>query len=150
MKHATLLCESELRVKEKGVQVVWCAACKRAISWSLMTDSESPATLFELLYLFFSVKRRNIVYDNGCHFLDYALNRDPQWGEGNDVFVDELHYPNHTCCAGSFDTGVLKETTHLSSFTRSLCCLRIHNPMQVLQTIDSLSETGDEILGMFR
>jgi hypothetical protein len=90
-----------------------------------MTDSESPATLFELLYLFFSVKKRNIVYDSGCHFLDYVLNRDPQWADGSDVVVDELHYPNHTCCAGSFDTGVFKGTFHLSSFARSLCCLRI-------------------------
>ena len=35
-----------------GMQVVWCVACKRAVVWSLLAASQSPATLFQLLYPF--------------------------------------------------------------------------------------------------
>lgn len=71
-----------------------------------MADSESPATLFELLYVFFPANQSmRIVYDNGCNFLQYALNRDPVWAASKRVFVDELHAKGHTNCAASFDTG---------------------------------------------
>lgn len=71
-----------------------------------MADSESPASLFELLYCFFPRQQAiRIVYDNGCNFLQYALNRDPVWAGWVRVFVDELHSKGHVNCAASFDTG---------------------------------------------
>ena len=70
-----------------------------------MSASESPATLFELLYLFFPEAPLRIAYDNGCNFLVYALNRDPVWASRLRVFIDTPHYKGHTGCAGSFNTG---------------------------------------------
>lgn len=71
-----------------------------------MADSESPATLFELLYVFFPQLPMRVVYDSGCNFLQYALNRDPEWAASVRVFVDELHAKGHTNCAASYDTSV--------------------------------------------
>jgi hypothetical protein len=88
-----------------------------------MTDAESPATLFELLYLFFPEEPMRIVYDNGCNFLSYALNRDPAWTAILRAFVDALHFKGHTSCAKSFDTGVGR--AHLLL----LCVLDLHECM---------------------
>ena len=85
--------------------MVWCAACQRAVAWLLMTDSESPATLFELLYLFFPEQPMRIGYDNACNFISYALNRDPAWTALLRAFVDALHFKGHTGCANSFSSG---------------------------------------------
>jgi hypothetical protein len=89
------------------VQIVWCAACRRAVCFSLMPDTESPATLFELLYCFFPQdKKLRISYDNGCQFLSYALNRAPRWAGQVRVMIDELHHHGHKACATSFSTGM--------------------------------------------
>lgn len=88
-----------------SLQAVWCAACKKALAWSLMTDAESPATPFELLYLFFPVLRRRVVYDNSCHLLDYSLNRLPEWTELMQPLIDAFHANGHTSCAQSLNTG---------------------------------------------
>ena len=69
-----------------------------------MACAESPATLFELLYLFFPRAPLRIAYDNGCNFVAYALNRDPAWVAQLQVFIDGLHFPNHKGCADSFNT----------------------------------------------
>ena len=88
------------------MQILWCAMCKRALAWTLMTDAESPSTPFEMLYLFFTPKRRKVVYDNACHLLDYALNRAPEWSADLQPLVDQFHAAGHTSCARSLNTGV--------------------------------------------
>lgn len=89
-----------------GMQVLWCVCCARAIAWSLMADSESPATLFEILYLMFPTDEEiRVTYDNGCNFLNYALNRDPEWAARVRVFIDALHWKCHTKCAEPLSTG---------------------------------------------
>ena len=70
-----------------------------------MTDAESPATVFELLYLFFPLKRRKTVYDNACHLMDFSLNRAPEWTELMQPLIDAFHASGHTSCARSFNTG---------------------------------------------
>lgn len=71
-----------------------------------MADTESPSTLYELLYCFFPPdKKIRISYDNGCQFLAFALNRDPQWAGQLRVMIDELHHHGHKACASSFSTG---------------------------------------------
>lgn len=72
-----------------------------------MADAESPASLFELLYIFFPHLPMRIGYDNACHFLAYALNRDPEWAAMLRVFIDRFHSVNHTACARSFDASAL-------------------------------------------
>ena len=70
-----------------------------------MSEAESPRTLFELLYLFFEHKPRQVVYDNGCNFLDYVLNRDPEYARGMRVYIDAMHFKGHTCGL-ALDTGM--------------------------------------------
>lgn len=71
-----------------------------------MTDAESPASVFEMLYLFFPEMVRDVIYDNACHLLDYGLNRDVEFASKTRPLVDEFHHPGHTSCAASFNTGV--------------------------------------------
>jgi hypothetical protein len=87
-----------------------------------MTDAESPGTLFELLYLFFTAAggMLRVIYDNACNFLNYALNRDPAWAQSVRVFIDALHFKGHTCCATSLDGGVFLELHPCSTTTSSL------------------------------
>lgn len=87
--------------------MIWCVACRCAVAWSLIIDAESPATLFELLYVFFPDLHMRIGYDNACQFLAYALNRDPVWAGSKRVFIDDFHGDNHTACARSFIAGAL-------------------------------------------
>jgi hypothetical protein len=77
------------------VQVFWCVDCQCAVAWSLMANSESLAMLFELLYIFFPDEAIRIAYDNGCNFLSYALNRDPEWAAGVRVMTDTPHFKGH-------------------------------------------------------
>jgi hypothetical protein len=72
-----------------------------------MSDSESSATLFELLYLFCPNEAQNIIHDNGCHFQDYMLNRDPAWSKDKRVFIDKLHYKGHKHCCRSVNAGAV-------------------------------------------
>ena len=81
-----------------------------------MTDSESPGTLFELLYCFLKDlvgRTRKIVYDNGCHLVDYMINRDPAWSKKQRVFIDQLHAANHTSCSPLLSTGVVSSHAKL-------------------------------------
>lgn len=91
-----------------------------------MPDSESPATLFELLYAFLPKdKGIRISYDNGCNFLTYALNRDPVWAASVRVFIDALHFKGHVGCASSFSTGVSQPAT----------CAHVGNYMWLFEAI---------------
>jgi len=61
--------------------------------------------MFELVYLGMLDIPSNIIYDNGCNFLDYMLNRDPEWALDKRVFIDALHAKGHVACACSLNTG---------------------------------------------
>lgn len=77
-----------------------------------MTDAESPGTLFEVIYCYFRDlvnTTRKIVYDNGCHLIEYMLNRDPVWARKQRVFIDELHAPNHSSCSPLLSTGAFQQ-----------------------------------------
>lgn len=56
-----------------------------------------------------------IAYDNGCNFLTYGLNRDPQWIAALRIFIDGLHAKGHTACARSFSVGRFLCATCLQS-----------------------------------
>ena len=113
--------------------MIWCVACQCAVAWSLMADSESPATLFEMLYLLFPTwQSLRVAYDNGCNFLNYVLNRDPRWAAILRVLIDGLHAKGHTACSGTFDTGVRCPDAGIlvmlwcSAMYASRCCKDVH------------------------
>jgi hypothetical protein len=91
------------------LQIVWCAACEAAVSWSLMADSESPSSLFELLVTYFNdgsfhlQNQMRVVYDNACNFMTYGLNRDPEFMKGIDAVTDGFHgTKGHPKCSKGF------------------------------------------------
>lgn len=80
--------------------------CKRPTGFFLMADAESPAPVFEFLYVFMPPDmRKRVAYDNGCNLLRYALNRDPRFVAMLLVLIDAFHAPNHHACAAAFNTG---------------------------------------------
>lgn len=111
------------------MQVVWCAICQGAAAWSLMADAESPATMFELMYLGLPDVESDTIYDNGCALLSYMLNRDPAWASNKRVFIDALHAKGHVACASSLDTGAapyfIDETWMRAFLPRTLCVVRV-------------------------
>ena len=91
-----------------------------------MADSESPATLFELLYVFFAFFHMlRVIYDNACNLLAYMLNRDAEWASQHEVYIDGLHAKGHIGCAASFDTGVLAPHFHFLCYR--VCALSVAN-----------------------
>jgi hypothetical protein len=94
-----------------GVQIIWCSICKCAVCWSLMTNAESPRTLFDLLYCFFPEQKMRVAYDNECNFLSYALNRAPAWTSNAHVYIESLYKKGHVKCADRLDTGAVFKRT---------------------------------------
>jgi hypothetical protein len=94
-----------------GVQIIWCSKGECAVCSSLMTNAESPRTLFDLLYCFFPEQKMRVVYDNGCNFLSYAWNRVPAWTSNVHVYIDSLHKKDHVKCADGLDTGAVFKCT---------------------------------------
>ena len=102
---------------------MWCSGCKRAVAWSLMTDAESPRTLFELLYLYFGdFEKLRIVYDNACNFLAFCLNRDAEWSRRLRTFVDALHWQGHTGCSANLNTGTFLRCL-IGQLMQVNCCI---------------------------
>lgn len=64
-----------------------------------MKDAESPRTLFEAIYVHWPEPPEVVVYDNNCHAMTYALNREPAWFKDVQWVIDATHFPGHTGCA---------------------------------------------------
>ena len=88
-----------------GVFVLHCLDCAACIGFHMMPSSESPRTLFEILFTRWPTAPEVVVYDNGCHAHAYALNREPEWASNTFYVIDKLHYRGHTACSSSYDIG---------------------------------------------
>lgn len=93
------------RLLVPGLMIVWCACCGKAVLFSLMTDSESPRTVFELLYTHCSVAPSRFQFDNGCNVHRYALHREPNFFKSTQFLVDHLHFAGHKNCSLAYSTG---------------------------------------------
>jgi hypothetical protein len=65
-----------------------------------------------------SIRNKAIIYDAGCKLLDYGLNREVAYILEADIFIDKLHYKNHTMCSRGFD---LKEYMWMDSINSVVC-----------------------------
>lgn len=54
-----------------------------------------------------------VVYDNGCHLHDYALNRDPRFFRDTKFLIDRLHADNHVACSSGYDIRTYNESAEL-------------------------------------
>ena len=87
-----------------------------------MRDAESPRTLFEAIYLHWPFPPKVVVYDNSCHAMTYALNREPEWFKDVQWVIDATHFPGHIGCAFSFD---IKRQPCLSHLNSQICEQRV-------------------------
>lgn len=85
------------------MQIISCVKCKRVVLFSLMADAESPRTLFDLVLTRF--EKLAASYDNGCNFLHFFLNREPEIHESVDVYIDVMHHRGHVKCLPTYRTG---------------------------------------------
>ena len=65
----------------------------------LLSDTESPASVFNALRLFWPEAPRCLVYDNCCNEHDYCLNREAAWFKDTEFYIDNPHFKTHTAAA---------------------------------------------------
>ena len=63
-----------------------------------------------------------LVYDNSCHAMSYALNRESAWFKNVQWVIDAVHFPGHTGCAYAFD---IKRQPLLSRLNSQICEQRV-------------------------
>lgn len=95
-----------------------------------MKDAESPRTLFEAIYVHWPEPPEVVVYDNSCHAMTYALNREPAWFKHVQWVIDATHFPGHTGCAYAFD---IKRQPCLSRLNSQICEQRVRLPCVVAE-----------------
>lgn len=71
--------------------------------FELLSQVESPKTLFDIIMSKFHRCPRIIIYDNACNFVLYAMKREPSFFKNMLPFIDRLHCPSHINCSGGFN-----------------------------------------------
>lgn len=101
--------ESQCRKKEHRHKVtrrltygVFIFVCEhqKCYGFHIMREPEGRKDLFTILYEYMPAEVLNgliIVYDFGCNFREYTLNREPMLFQNTQVFIDRFHYFNHKC-----------------------------------------------------
>lgn len=98
-----------------GVFVMHCLKCSECIGFHMMPSSESPRTLFEVLFTRWPVAPSVVVYDNGCNAHTYVLNREPDWCKDTLYVVDKLHYKGHVACSIGYNIAEYEDLAKLNS-----------------------------------
>lgn len=93
------------RLLVPGLMIIWCTCCAKVVLFALMLDSESPRTIFDLLYTHFSTAPRRFQFDNGCNVHRYALHREPTFFKHTQFLIDKLHFAGHTNCSAAYSSG---------------------------------------------
>jgi hypothetical protein len=86
-----------------GIMLVCCphGIC---LAFETMNSSESPESVFRILYSrVMSWHHKTIIYDAGCRLVEYILHREPNMLNHLDIFIDRLHYKNHSSCSSSYN-----------------------------------------------
>lgn len=105
-----------------GLFFVYCLDCNNCVGFVAMPDAESPRTLFEVIYVHWPTQPEVVVYDNSCHAMTYALNREPEWFKSVVWIIDATHFPGHTGCAHSFN---IKRHPTLAKLNSQICEQRV-------------------------
>ena len=108
-----------------GLFFVYCLDCQKCVGFVAMKDAGSPRTLFEAVYVHWPEPPEVVVYDNSCHAMTYALNREPAWFKDVQWVIDATHFPGHTGCAYAFD---IKRQPCLLRLNSQICEQRVRLP----------------------
>ena len=79
-------------------------------------EREGRRYVFALIFRFFRVCPRQIMYDFACSLEETALNREPRFFENARISSDTFHASNHKC-AKSFNWGLVKDVPTVKSST---------------------------------
>lgn len=94
----------------RRAQVMSCAGCGRIVNLSMMSDAESPQTVWAIAASQLPEGPKVMVYDNGCNLSLYIYNRDPGMMRDLRIYIDRLHFRGHKRCLDYYDTGALPAT----------------------------------------
>ena len=87
-----------------GLMIMTCACPQKIVyGFSLMTSSESPQMIFDVIMSRFPQNYSpQIIYDNACKFKEFGLNRETRRFMQIQITCDRFHESNHTSCGKSF------------------------------------------------
>ena len=90
-----------------GMFVASCLSCGRIQGFEAMKRGESARNPFEFVMTRCEKVPAIQLYDNGCNYVAFALNREPKLfaGTSNHIVIDKLHYVNHVNCNKTFNCG---------------------------------------------
>ncbi|GIL68946.1 hypothetical protein Vafri_22208 [Volvox africanus] len=98
-----------------GLFLIHCLRCFTCVGFHLMSQHESPQTLFEVLYTRWQAAPRLVVYDNSCHGHTYFLNREPAWVRDTRFLIDKMHFKGHSGCCEAYDIAKYPELSKYNS-----------------------------------
>ena len=87
-----------------GLMIMTCACPQKIVyGFSLMTSSESPQMIFDVIMPRFPQNYSpQIIYDNACKFKEFGLNRETRRFMQIQITCDRFHESNHTSCGKLF------------------------------------------------
>ena len=87
-----------------GLMIMTCACPQKIVyGFSLMTSSESPQMIFDVIMSRFPQNYSpQIIYNNACKFKEFGLNRETRRFMQIQITCDRFHESNHTSCGRSF------------------------------------------------
>ena len=87
-----------------GLMIMTCACPQKIVyGFSLMTSSESPQMIFDVIMSRFPQNYSpQIIYDNACKSKEFGLNRETRRFMQIQITCDRFHESNHTSCGKSF------------------------------------------------
>ena len=100
-----------------GMALFWCARHRECIGWILLERSESLEILFSSIVTRFRKIPNYIIYDNGCNFYEYCVNRAPDLFSDTVFLSDGFHWSNHRNCSSSFNSCLIEAIKGISSVT---------------------------------
>ena len=103
------------RALNPGLFLIYCLDCENCVGFAAMRGAESTRTLFEAISIHWLTPPAVVVYDNSCHAMTYALNREPEWFKSVMWIIDAMHFLGHTGCAHCFN---IKQQPKLLRLTR--------------------------------
>lgn len=98
-----------------GVLLFWCASHRICIGWTLLTEAESPKSVYDVLATRFQKMPQYIIYDNACNLFEYCHNRSPHLFRDTVFLSDAFHWVNHINCGCCFNSRIYSSIESYSS-----------------------------------
>lgn len=115
-----------------GTLLFWCGIHRECLGFYVLSSHESLTQVHHIFASRFPVLPKLIIYDNGCNFHDFVLNRDPLLYLNTMVVSDGFHWKNHTNCGVIYNSNAYEGLKGFNSV--------LHEQMNVV--LDKLKPTS--------